>query len=139
MSAISIHALLCDNRFKDYIIILNVCHYAYTSSIVCNSSLCCDNCVVFQNIIYIDCVCTELSLHPECFLRKVSTFVLFVFQYNQSLVHLQVVQNIAWNFFVLISSNFSSSTTMNLFSSHSGSKSRLQSQLSSLSCSVLKE
>src|SRR5699024_896115 len=34
-----VHALLSYNRFKDYIIILNVSHYAYTSSMLATAAL----------------------------------------------------------------------------------------------------
>ena len=46
----SVHTLLGNNRLKDDVIILNICHYAYTSSIVLYSSLCNYYCVVFQNV-----------------------------------------------------------------------------------------
>ncbi len=65
----SVHALLSYNRFEDYVIVLYVCHYAYTSSIDATAALVATTVLYFRmsNTLI---VLTRKSLLPECFLRK---------------------------------------------------------------------
>src|SRR5699024_7323244 len=70
-----IHTLLCDNRFKDYIIILNVCHYAYTSSIFATAAFVAIT-VLYFRMSYTLIVFVRAVLTSGMFLAEISTFVL---------------------------------------------------------------
>src|SRR5699024_8309008 len=110
-----IHALLCDDRFKDYIIILNVCHYAYTSSIAATAAFVAITVLYFRTS-YTLIVFVRAVLTSGMFLAEISTFVFPSSSTTSALFTFRLFRTF-WKFFVLISSNLSSSTTMNLFSS----------------------
>ena len=83
----------CDNRFKDYIIILNVCHYAYTSSIVATAAFVAIT-VLYFRMSYTLIVLVRAVLTPAMFLAEISAFVFPSSSTTKCFVYVQVVQNI---------------------------------------------
>ena len=115
------------DRLQDDVIILNICHYAYTSSMLLYSSLCNYYCVIFQNVEYVDECLSEQFLHLRCFLQTEVHSVSLSFRTTRAFLTFRCIQNTLHSFLVLISSNFSSSTTRNLFSCTLDVSSGLQS------------
>src|SRR5699024_12876858 len=67
------HALLCYNRFQDYIIILYVCHYAYTSSIAAAEAFVRIR-VLYFSISYTLMVLGNAVITSGIFLADITTF-----------------------------------------------------------------
>ena len=109
-----IHAFLCDNRFKDYIIILNVCHYAYTSSIAATASLVTTT-VSYLRISYTLMLFNAVVATLGKLLADLTTTSSFSFVTIKAFSTLRLSKT-ALICFVLISANFNSSNTMNLLS-----------------------
>src|SRR5699024_2704768 len=106
-----LHALLCNNRLQDYIIILNVSHYAYTSSILRTAASVAITVPYFITS-YALTVLVLAVLTPSIFLAESSAFVLPSSSTTSAFATSRFFSMLA-KFFVLISSNAILSTTMN--------------------------
>ncbi len=109
-----VHGFFCDNRFQDHIIILNICHYAYTSSMDATASLVTTTVLCFITsytfIVFTVAVCTSAM-----FLAEIATFWSSAAVITRALSALRFVRTFCISF-VLASASVRLSTTTSLLS-----------------------
>ena len=109
-----VHALLGHYRFQNNIIVLNVSHYAYTSSIFATAALVTTT-VLYFKISYTLMVLTLAVLTAGMFLADSAALLLASSKTTSALLTFKLSRTFL-KFLVLISSKLKSSTTMNLLS-----------------------